>query len=396
MDYGFDFVADCITGDKAYPAFSQHSAEPYTLAWRQFVNHWPNTVPVELHEHCYNHQYPMRLHHIDADWPTGSFYTIGVGFFNFDVDYFSLMLPTVITSLKSGRLRALFYYHEGDNPANIKQRLDYLCYQHQLSINCYCVVSGNSAADSIPGFVYFPDHELLYWHRNLSTPPLPIHSDQRQHNFTVLSRTHKWWRATVMTDLFCNRLLTDSYWSYSTEHSAGESIDDNPIEIDTLSLRSAVGEFLAGAPYLCDNLSSDEHNNHHLIESDHYENSYCSIVLETHFDADGSGGAYLTEKTFRAIKHGHPFVIVGCVGSLATLRKLGYRTFDHAIDNSYDNVVDNTQRWLKCRHAIAEIQKKNMQIWFESCRSDIEHNQKLFAQHKYERLNTLLKRLKQI
>ena len=51
MDYGFDFVADCITGDKAYPAFSQHSAEPYTLAWRQFVNHWPNTVPVELHEH---------------------------------------------------------------------------------------------------------------------------------------------------------------------------------------------------------------------------------------------------------------------------------------------------------------------------------------------------------
>jgi hypothetical protein len=118
--------------------------------------------------------------------------------------------------------------------------------------------------------------------------------------------------------------------------------------------------------------------------------------LETHFDADGSGGAFLTEKTFRAIKHGHPFVIVGCVGSLATLRKLGYRTFDHAIDNSYDNVVDNTQRWLKCRHAIAEIQKKNMQIWFESCRSDVEHNQKLFAQHKYERLNTLLKRLKQI
>ena len=392
----FNFVADRIARDKAYPAFARHQANPYTPQWRQFVQHWPNTIPVELHEHCQRHQFPMQLHTVDAGWPQGSYYTVGIGFFNFDVDYFSLLPIQVLHALQQKTLRVLFYYHEGDNPSNIKKRLDSLCTQYNIDYSCYCVVSGNSAADSLPGFVYFPDHELLYWHRNRSVPPLPVHSNTRDYNFTVLSRTHKWWRATVMTDLLINGVLKKSYWSYSTEHSVGESPDDNPIEIDTLGLRDSVSLFLSGAPYRCDTLTSDQHNDHHLIEPNHYVNSYCSIILETHFDADGSGGAFLTEKTFRAIKHGHPFVIVGCPGSLAVLRKLGYRTFDHAIDNSYDTVIDNTQRWVRCREAISKIQQQDMHIWFESCRSDIEHNQTLFAASKYERLNNLHEKLQHI
>jgi hypothetical protein len=140
-------------------------------------------------------------------------------------------------------------------------------------------------------------------------------------------------------------------------------------------------------------LSIDQHNDHHNTVYDHYTDSYCSIVLETHYDADSSRGAFLTEKTFKAIKHGHPFVIVGCAGSLQALRELGYRTFDHAIDNNYDTVSDNTQRWIKCRDSIAKLQQQDMHKWFDSCRDDIEHNQKLFNQRKFDRLNTLLNKL---
>jgi hypothetical protein len=321
---------------------------------------------------------------------------VGLGFFDFAVDYFSLMPSSVLSALRQQTLQVLFYYHEGDNPGHIKKRLDTLCTQHNIPHNCYRVISGNSAADAVPGFIYFPDHELLYWHRNQDVLPLPIHTQPRDYDFTVLSRTHKWWRATVMTDLLRNNLLKKSDWSYSTEHAVGESIEDNPIEIDTIDLRNDITQFLSGAPYRCDNLTSAQHNDHHLLEPEHYTNSYCSIILETHFDADGSGGAFLTEKIFRAIKHGHPFVIVGCPGSLAVLRNLGYRTFDHAINNSYDTVTNNTERWIQCRSAIQQIRQQDMHNWFESCRSDIEHNQQLFSDSKYERLNTLLKRLQHI
>lgn len=379
----FNFVCDRIIRDKAYPALAQHSAEPYTPAWRQFVQHWPNTVPCELHEHCRTHNYPYTL-----STEAGDYYAVGLGFFNFDVDYFSLIPQKILDLQKT----ILFYYHEGDNPFNIKQRLDSLCAKHNLSTDCYQFVSGNTAANTIPGFHYFPDHELLYWHRNRNIEPAPVNLNIRPRDFTLLSRTHKWWRATVVTDLHRTGLLDQSQWSYNTI-DIGDLEADNPIEIDSFDcLRADVHAFLAGAPYRCDSLSAEEHNDHHLTEISHYTDSYFNIVLETHFDADGSGGAFLTEKTFKPIKHGQPFVVVGAAGSLAALRQLGYRTFDHVIDPSYDTITDNTQRWCAIKSVVEQI-KHNPAEYFTQCLDDVRHNQQLFAASKYSRLNSLLERL---
>ena len=392
MDLQFNFVANRIVRGKAYPAFAQHRADPYTPEWRQFVHHWPNTVPVELHEHCVTHNFPYNLYSID-NYPPGSYYTIGLGFFNFFIDYFGLFPIPVQQQLRSGNLKVLFYYHEGDNPYRIKEALDKQCRLHQLPIDCYQFISGNTTADNIPGFVYFPDHELLYWHRNQCIIPGPINLNTRSKEFTALSRTHKWWRATVMTDMVRNEILLNSYWSYCTDIALEELSVGNPIEVDSLLIKSDIDNFLKGAPYTCDSHTSDQHNDHSLVETDHYTDTYCNIVLETHYDADQSGGAFLTEKTFKPIKYGQPFVIVGAPGSLSVLRKLGYRTFDHAIDNSYDTIQNNTQRWQKTLQTIQQIQQQDMHSWFQRCVDDIKHNQQLFLASKYTRLNSLLERL---
>lgn len=384
MDLKFNFRADAVVRDKAYPALAEWSARPYTKEWQEFVYHWPNTVPCELHEHCATHGFPYTI-----SSQAGDFYTIGLGFFNFDVDYFALIPPQI---LESG-IPILFYYHEGDNPYSIKQRLDALCDQHSLPNTCYQFVSGNTAANQITGFHWFPDHELLYWHRNQSVVAPAANLSFRSHDFTLLSRTHKWWRATVIADLNRLGLLDHSQWSYNTV-DIGDRPEDNPIEIDCFdNLRKDIQIFLAGAPYVCDNLSPQDHNNHHMTKMSHYTDSYCNIVLETHFDADGSGGAFLTEKTFKPIKFGQPFVIVGAPGSLQALKDLGYRTFDHAIDNSYDLEHNNTQRWIKIKSAIAQIKQQNMTEWFASCLNDVHHNQQVFLSSKYNRLNSLLERL---
>jgi hypothetical protein len=392
MDYANNFVADRVVRNKAYPALARWQAQPYTAEWRQFVQHWPNTVPAELYEHFNAHGIKYKLS--DFNNPvSGAYYTVGIGFFNFDVDYFALMSEQVRRQLRREELVVLFYYHEGDNPFRIRDRLDELCQNHLLPPNCYRFVSGNTAAKNIPGFAYFPDHELLYWHRNQAIPPTPVHTNRRLRDFTVLSRTHKWWRATVMTDLHRAGLLDNSYWSYRTDVATDEAETDNPIEVDTLRIRTDIKQFLSGGPYRCDALTHEQHNDHHLIETNHFTDSYCNIVLETHFDADGSGGAFLTEKTFKAIKHGQPFVVVGCPGSLAALRELGYRTFDHAVDNSYDNIQNNTERWIAVRSAIAQLKSQDLHTWFDTCRSDVEHNQQLFCSSKASRLNTLLERI---
>ena len=196
-----------------------------------------------------------------------------------------------------------------------------------------------------------------------------------------------------MTDLHRTGLLDNSYWSYRTDVTTDEAETDNPIEVDTLAIREDIAKFLSNGPYSCDALTHEQHNDHHLIETNHFTDSYCNIVLETHFDADGSGGAFLTEKTFKAIKHGQPFVVVGCPGSLSALRELGYRTFDHAVDNSYDTIKNNTERWIAARSAIAQLKSQDLHTWFDTCRSDVEHNQQLFCSSKAHRLNTLLERI---
>ena len=88
---------------------------------------------------------------------------------------------------------------------------------------------------------------------------------------------------------------------------------------------------------------------------------------------------------------------MGPAGSLAALRSLGYRTFDHCIDNSYDSILDNTLRYLAVRQTIAQIAElspEDMATWFHSCAEDLIHNTELFCRTKWDRLNRLQERIR--
>lgn len=383
-----NLIADSVVKGRIYPAFATHQARPYTQAWREFGLHFPYTIPLRLQEYCDHHGITINIHEMRKGLPANTFYPVGLGFFDFGIDYFTLLPTEVFTAVFKSKIKVLFYYHEGDNPVRIKQRLDRLADQARLPANCYVFVSANSAARDIPGFVYFNDFELWYWQRNQEVAPLTIHSEPREREFTVLNRLHKSWRATAMADLHREGILRNSYWSYC---ETGELDNNNPIEVDSFpQLRHDTQKFLAGAPYVSDKLDQNERNNHAVTEAKYHVNAYCNIVMETHFDADQSGGTFLTEKTFKPIKHGQMFFVAGPAGSLQALRDLGYRTFDSVLDNTYDRIQDSTQRWAKLCDAIKQAQHR-LPERFAAAQVDIKHNQQLFAELKTQRLNMLIK-----
>ena len=383
-----NLITDHVDKGRIYPAFARHQAAPYTQAWREFGQHWPYTIPIRLQEYCDHHGVKLNIVDIDSEWPVNAFYPVGLGFFDFGIDYFELLPERIRTGLFFDDVRVLFYYHEGDNPFHIKTRLDELCTKHDLRNNCYKFVSGNTAAKHLENFVYFADFELWYYQRNRASRPLKIHSEPRQRDFTVLNRLHKSWRATAMTDLRHNGILDNSYWSYC---ETGELDNDNPIEIDTISgLRTRTEQFLKSAPYISDELDFDQRNDHSTLVPKYHVNSYCNIVMETHFDI--GGGTFLTEKTFKPIKHGQLFFIAGPAGSLQVLRDLGYRVFDGVLDNSYDLEPNATQRWMALVRSIY-FTKLDLPQLFELCRPDIEYNQQLFQASKAQRLNNLIKEI---
>lgn len=392
MTLSFNFVVDRVVHDKIYPHLAAWRAEPYTPEWRQFGSKWPYTTPLRIQEYCKLHEVKINTYSIE-DYPAGCFYPIAIGFFDFSIDYFDLLPPAVFAAVANQKLKVLFFYHEGDNPYRIKQRLDTLASTHSLDSTCYVFVSSNSAAQNIPGFVAFQDSELWYYQRNHDNPPLPVHHTPRDKDFTALARTHKWWRAIALTDLHSQELLANSYWSYC-ETTQATDIEDCPIEVDYLKLKQATLDFVAKGPYVSDKLTQDERNDHSLnTEPKYFMKSYCNIVLESQFDYDQSGGILLSEKTFKPIKHGQMFFVVGGQGSLQVLRDMGYRTFDRVLDNRYDFEPDNTMRWIKLSEAIAQAHAQGLGTLFEKCRADIEYNQHLFMQIKTPRLNTLIEQI---
>ena len=393
MALSFNFVVDRVAHDKIYPHLTQWSAEPYTPEWRQFGSKWPYTTPLRIQEYCKLHTVKIDTYSIDSQYPADTYYPIAIGFFDFNIDYLSLLPGNVAAAIKNSQLRLLFFYHEGDNPYRIKQRLTSLVESHQYPSDCYVFVSSNSAAQNIPGFVAFQDSELWYYQRNHDNLPLPIPHRPRERDFTALSRTHKWWRAIALTDLRTQGLLDNSYWSYC-ETATDTNIEECPIEVDYLNLKDQTLEFVAGGPYVSDELTQDERNDHSLnSEPKYFMKAYCNIVLESQFDYDQSGGILLSEKTFKPIKHGQMFFIAGGQGSLQVLRDMGYRTFDSVLDNRYDREPDNTLRWIKLSEAIAQAKSQGLATLFEKCRADIEYNQHLFMQIKTPRLNTLIEQI---
>lgn len=393
-----NFVIDRRVDGQPYPtlqAYPKQSSDPW-------VKIYPYTQQPDLIEYCREFEYDhsvstvdeyLTIAHNSQPEANNSYYIIHVGFFNFAIDYIELIDPRVVTLVKENRLRILWYYHEGDDPHKIKKRLDALCVLHSIDINSYVFVTGNTACEELSNFIHFPDHELLFYLRNKNDKKILKTTGSHERVFTSLVRTHQWWRATALADLYSRFLLDNSYWSYNPHITVGNRIEDCPIEIDVLHLRTELNSFVANGPYRADDLNPAEHNDHSITVMEHYTNSYCNIIFETLFDADGSGGAFLTEKTFKPIKHGQPFVIVGCVNSLQLLRDLGYRVFDGTIDNSYDCIADNTERWRVLSNTIEQIKYSNLKEFRARCQEDVEHNQRLFSASKWDRLNMLFRKI---
>ena len=85
---------------------------------------------------------------------------------------------------------------------------------------------------------------------------------------------------------------------------------------------------------------------------------------------------HLTEKTFKPIAMGMPFVIVGTRGSLEYLRSYGFRTFEGIWDESYDNAEDDVriQRIASLLRSLDELSPEGKQELFDQCQEVVEHN----------------------
>jgi len=125
-----------------------------------------------------------------------------------------------------------------------------------------------------------------------------------------------------------------------------------------------------------------------------YNNSYFHIVTETYFGPN----VFLSEKIFKPIANLQPFLVLGDYLTLFELKKLGFKTFEPFIDESYDTERDSYKRMELLEKEIIKL--KNMSIdeihnWYYSIVDILIFNKKhLYSFENYECFESIFEQIK--
>jgi hypothetical protein len=113
------------------------------------------------------------------------------------------------------------------------------------------------------------------------------------------------------------------------------------------------------------------------IEPRAYIDTYFSLVTETVFDYPYS---FRTEKIWKPVAAGHPFIAVSNRGYYRDLRNLGFRTFDHVIDESFDLIDNNQDRIKRIADIVTDLCQQNLASFLKECYNVCKYNQQHLAE----------------
>lgn len=174
-------------------------------------------------------------------------------------------------------------------------------------------------------------------------------------------------------------LLEQGYFSFITDlHRDSLKLlkgffDDENLEEADKKIKSLV-------PYEIDtqHLSPEQKKSFYPIDNNKkelYQNSYVHITSETQFNEYTS--PFFSEKTWRPIMNLQPFIFIGNPGSLEKLRELGFKTFHPFINESYDLIKNDRQRFLALEQEIkkfSEMPIEEIHSWYYSILNTLIHN----------------------
>lgn len=106
-----------------------------------------------------------------------------------------------------------------------------------------------------------------------------------------------------------------------------------------------------------------------------YEESFCAIVLESRVMQPWPN---ISEKTLNAISNRRPFIMVGAPGTLSMLKEMGFKTFDQWWDESYDDIINNTDRLAKICDVIDYVDSytlKELRSMYNDMEDVLVHNE---------------------
>jgi hypothetical protein len=198
----------------------------------------------------------------------------------------------------------------------------------------------NPRVVQVPKWFWFEEHEGQK-QRKMQITSWP-HDHVKEKTFLMQIGVLKWPRPFIIERLQKNQLLNNSIYSVLYQGKALEGTVKG---------------------YDSKNRNIEQRN----YKPEWYNKTHYTTIVESTCDH----GPFITEKTFKPIMYGHPFIVIGNPGILSQLESWGFITFDKLFVKEYDSILDFDKR-------LNEIIRQMKQFKSQDCREAIEYNFKRF------------------
>jgi hypothetical protein len=128
------------------------------------------------------------------------------------------------------------------------------------------------------------------------------------------------------------------------------------------------------------------------LNAEPYVDTYFSLVTETVFNYPYS---FRTEKIWKPVAMGHPWIAVANCGYYRDIHNLGFRTFGHVIDEGFDVIENNANRLQRISQVVEDLCKQDLANFLKECYNVCKYNQQHMAEMRTRVRSELPERFQQ-
>ena len=108
------------------------------------------------------------------------------------------------------------------------------------------------------------------------------------------------------------------------------------------------------------------------LRAEPYIDTYFSLVTETVVEQPWP---FRTEKIAKPLAIGHPFIVATSPGYYRDLHRLGFQTFGHVIDESFDSIQNHQDRMDRIVSVVQDLCQQNLDSFLAECYTVCKYNQ---------------------
>ena len=195
-------------------------------------------------------------------------------------------------------------------------------------------------------------------HSDFGDLPLPT-EDKKPYKYVCYNANGKEYRQFLVTELFRRGLDKYGLISLLYRYGSPSQILDNFTESLGFDITKGYGklvdeyaktEMVKRVPLILDQTMEEVNKNDRPVDVNHVKDSYFNIITESYMYNKSLPQSHKTifemsEKTYKALIC-QPFIHLGSYGVLKYMRSMGYQTFPELFDESYDDIINHTDRLL--------------------------------------------------